>query len=190
MALQRLGIGSSKIIPLSVPEQLKLSSLFFSRRRSTRNCNPKFDIWRPQCWVYRTPQRSTSFWRESSPGHWSDGIARGTARPRSVNVSTPADWTSFRTIEGLQQKAGVAKSKLRRLVLKELTDNGLDENAKVRIGELRMADTSSRTMGAELMAAQQRLPSASASPARWFRPSCCAYRHAALSGMACGSSPA
>jgi hypothetical protein len=47
-----------------------------------------------------------------------------------------ADWTSFRTVEGLQQKAGVAKSKLRRLVLKELTDNGLDENAKVRIGEL------------------------------------------------------
>src|SRR6516165_8109477 len=48
-----------------------------------------------------------------------------------------ADWTPFRTVEGLQQKAGVAQSKLRRLVLKELTDNGLDENAKVRIGELR-----------------------------------------------------
>ena len=47
-----------------------------------------------------------------------------------------ADWTSFRTVEGLQQKAGVAKSKLRRLVLKELTDNALDENAMVRIGEL------------------------------------------------------
>ena len=27
-----------------------------------------------------------------------------------------ADWTSFRTVEGLQQKAGVAASKLRRLV--------------------------------------------------------------------------
>jgi hypothetical protein len=46
------------------------------------------------------------------------------------------DWTAFRTIEGLQQKAGVAKDKLRRLVLKELTDNGLDEGGEVRIGDL------------------------------------------------------
>ena len=36
------------------------------------------------------------------------------------------DWTSFRTVEGLQQKAGVPKPMLTRLVLKELTDNGLD----------------------------------------------------------------
>jgi hypothetical protein len=47
-----------------------------------------------------------------------------------------ADWTSFRTIEGLQQKAGVAQSKLRRLVLNDLTDNALDTGAQVRIGEL------------------------------------------------------
>ena len=47
-----------------------------------------------------------------------------------------ADWTSFRTVEGLQQKAGVPQSKLRRLVLKELTDNALDTGAMVRIGEL------------------------------------------------------
>jgi hypothetical protein len=47
-----------------------------------------------------------------------------------------ADWTSFRTVEGLQQKAGVTASKLRRLVLKELTDNALDTGAKVRVGEL------------------------------------------------------
>jgi hypothetical protein len=36
----------------------------------------------------------------------------------------------------LQQKAGVAKHNLFRLVLKELTDNGLDEGAKVRVGSL------------------------------------------------------
>jgi hypothetical protein len=47
-----------------------------------------------------------------------------------------ADWTSFRTVEGLQQKAGVAQGKLRRLVLKELTDNALDTSASVRIGQL------------------------------------------------------
>lgn len=47
-----------------------------------------------------------------------------------------ADWTSFRTIEGLQQKAGVAADKLRRLVLKELADNALDTGAGVKIGDI------------------------------------------------------
>src|SRR4051812_43749865 len=47
------------------------------------------------------------------------------------------DWSLFRTVEGLQQKAGVAKSKLIRLVIKELADNALDENAaNVRMGTL------------------------------------------------------
>jgi hypothetical protein len=46
------------------------------------------------------------------------------------------DWTSFRTVEGLQQKAGVARNNLCRLVLKELTDNALDTGARVRIGQL------------------------------------------------------
>jgi hypothetical protein len=36
----------------------------------------------------------------------------------------------------LQQKAGVPKGWLRRLVLKELADNGLDNDADVRVGEL------------------------------------------------------
>jgi hypothetical protein len=47
-----------------------------------------------------------------------------------------ADWTSFRTVEGLQQKAGVAQNKLIRLVLKELADNGLDTGTAVRVGEI------------------------------------------------------
>jgi hypothetical protein len=46
------------------------------------------------------------------------------------------DWSLFRTVEGLQQRAGVPKRLLRRLVLKELADNGLDENATVHIGVL------------------------------------------------------
>jgi hypothetical protein len=46
------------------------------------------------------------------------------------------DWALFRTIEGLQQKAGVPIKKLARLVLKELTDNALDEGGRVRVGEL------------------------------------------------------
>jgi hypothetical protein len=47
-----------------------------------------------------------------------------------------ADWVSFRTVEGLQQKAGVDKRRLRQLVLKELVDNALDENVHVRTGYL------------------------------------------------------
>jgi hypothetical protein len=46
------------------------------------------------------------------------------------------DWALFRTIEGLQQKAGVTKDKLTRLVMKELADNGLDLDAQVRVGML------------------------------------------------------
>jgi hypothetical protein len=49
---------------------------------------------------------------------------------------TRADWTSFRTVEGLQQKAGVAQNRLRRLVLKELTDNALDAATWVQVGEI------------------------------------------------------
>ena len=46
------------------------------------------------------------------------------------------DWTAFRTLEGLQRRGGVSVDKLARLVMKEITDNGLDTNAKVKIGEL------------------------------------------------------
>src|SRR5262245_8638373 len=46
------------------------------------------------------------------------------------------DWALFRTVDGLQQRAGVPKSKLRRLVLKELADNGLDSGANVRVGKV------------------------------------------------------
>ena len=59
------------------------------------------------------------------------------SQPNAPNLKFErADWTSFRTVEGLQQKAGVPAGKLRRLVLKELTDNALDTGASVRIGEL------------------------------------------------------
>jgi hypothetical protein len=61
-----------------------------------------------------------------------------TSSPPSENLKFEReDWSLFRTVEGLQQKAGVAKHNLFQLVLKELTDNGLDEDTKVRIGSLR-----------------------------------------------------
>ena len=45
------------------------------------------------------------------------------------------DWTLFRSIATLGQKAGVPPSKLRRLALKELTDNALDTGARARANE-------------------------------------------------------
>ena len=61
----------------------------------------------------------------------------------SVLASSPAplrfeseDWTSFRTIEGLQRRGGVSVDKLSRLVMKEICDNGLDTKTRVSIGEL------------------------------------------------------
>lgn len=44
------------------------------------------------------------------------------------------DWALFRSIGTLSQKAGVPKDMLRRLVLKELTDNALDLGGKVEVG--------------------------------------------------------
>jgi hypothetical protein len=45
------------------------------------------------------------------------------------------DWTLFRTVDGLQQKAGVPAKLLQCLVLKELGDNALDTGAQIRCGE-------------------------------------------------------
>jgi hypothetical protein len=46
--------------------------------------------------------------------------------PPILQMFERADWTLFRTLEGLEQKAGVPAARLRRLVLKELGDNALD----------------------------------------------------------------
>jgi hypothetical protein len=71
------------------------------------------------------------------------------------------DWSLFRTIEGLQQRAGVPKSKLRRLVLKELAD-GLDEGGNARVGILpddARADRGSAEAGPRVEAEIGRPPS-------------------------------
>ena len=46
------------------------------------------------------------------------------------------DWTAFRTVEGLQQSAGVALENLAPLVMKEITDNALDTGTEVTAGKL------------------------------------------------------
>ena len=54
--------------------------------------------------------------------------------PPDLKLFERADWTLFRTIEGLQQKAGVPARLLRRLVLKELGDNALDSGGRLGYG--------------------------------------------------------
>jgi hypothetical protein len=52
----------------------------------------------------------------------------------TLKMAERADWTLFRTVEGLQQKAGVPAVRLRRLVLKELGDNALDTGTRLDAG--------------------------------------------------------
>ena len=65
----------------------------------------------------------------------SKAVSPSLSDAQNIKFERP-DWTSFRTVEGLQQKAGVALDRLIRLVLKELADNGLDNGAATRVGEI------------------------------------------------------
>jgi hypothetical protein len=69
------------------------------------------------------------------PNSEKSSIQSGSLPPAQNLRFERADWTSFRTIEGLQQKAGVSKNELRQLALKELADNALDTGTKVRLGQ-------------------------------------------------------
>lgn len=60
--------------------------------------------------------------------------------PPILKMFEREDWTLFRTVEGLCQRAGVSAARLRRLVLKELADNGLDTGASITVGEGADAD--------------------------------------------------
>jgi hypothetical protein len=53
-----------------------------------------------------------------------------------LKMAERQDWALFRSIEGLCQKAGVPPDLLRRLVLKEIADNGLDTGAAVSVERL------------------------------------------------------
>ena len=77
---------------------------------------------------------------------------RDPSKPAEFQFERP-DWTLFRNVDTLSQKAGVSKDKLRRLVLKELTDNALDSGAgTVMVTEIdadtfRVADTGPGILG-------------------------------------------
>src|SRR3954465_7843687 len=65
------------------------------------------------------------------------GLARLSAgsNPSEFQFERP-DWTLFRSVDTLSQKAGVPQNRLRRLVLKELADNALDAGGTVAVGEI------------------------------------------------------
>src|SRR5215472_3061428 len=56
--------------------------------------------------------------------------------PPTLKMFERQDWTLFRTVEGVQQKAGVPATLLRRLVLKEIGDNALDTGAEIKFGKV------------------------------------------------------
>src|SRR3954468_2806774 len=55
------------------------------------------------------------------------------AKSAEFQIAERADWTLFRSLNTLPQQAGVPLSQMRRLVLKELVDNGLDVSAVVDV---------------------------------------------------------
>jgi hypothetical protein len=63
------------------------------------------------------------------------GVDTSLTADRNVPILKMAereDWALFRSIDGLQQKAGVPADRLQRLILKEIADNGLDSGNKVK----------------------------------------------------------
>jgi hypothetical protein len=85
-----------------------------------------------------TITEATDFDRRFSKSDISNGPAEaclGTKPNLQTLKFEREDWTLFRTVDGLQQKAGVPAKLLQRLVLKELGDNALDTGAEIRCGE-------------------------------------------------------
>lgn len=54
----------------------------------------------------------------------------------NLKMGERPDWAMFRSIDGLQQKAGVPATRLRRLVLKEIADNALDDATEIEAGRI------------------------------------------------------
>ena len=82
----------------------------------------------------------TPFTTSRLPADFQKSGVESASLPAAPNVPNlkfeREDWSLFRTIEGLQQRAGVPKDDLALLILKELADNGLDTNTAVDIGRL------------------------------------------------------
>ena len=80
--------------------------------------------------------------RRAQPGLKNPSDRAGVSASRPARLKSPeftferADWTLFRSLSTLSQKAGVPVHLLPKLVLKELADNALDAGGTVRVGQL------------------------------------------------------
>ena len=80
----------------------------------------------------------SEFSKFGSNGGGSEPKFAPSENPPNLKMFEREDWTLFRTPEGLQQKAGVPTTRLRRLVLKELADNALDAaGAAINAGRIK-----------------------------------------------------
>src|SRR4051812_17624379 len=78
--------------------------------------------------------KTACFEKQSDLQEVSPSLPEG-AKPAEFQTVERDDWTIYRSINTLPQKAGVPLTRLRRTVLKELTDNALDSGATVvRVG--------------------------------------------------------
>src|SRR5262249_45469885 len=72
--------------------------------------------------------------RKTTKGQRQNGVTNG--RDGINDRYTREDWTLFRSVRTISQLSGVPPELLRRLVVKELSDNALDVSGACRVGEL------------------------------------------------------
>ena len=87
------------------------------------------------------------------------------------------DWTLFRTLQGLAQKAGVSETSFAALYSKRSPTMASTLQGDAALAPCPMAAAISlRTSGAGLMVRPKTLRGCSQSIAHWCRPSCCGSR--------------
>ena len=122
--------------------------------------------------------------RNAQPGN--QGVRGGQSAP-NLKMFEREDWTLFRTVEGLQQKAGVPQRPAPAPRPQGADDNALDtETAMPDRADRRRTPSSSRTRGPASTASRRRSRRCSRSVGRCARRSSCGCRSAARSATACG----
>ena len=97
------------------------------------------------------------------------------------------DWTLFRSLATLSQKAGVPVHLLPQLVLKELADNALDAGGTVRVGELGDDGWYVEDDGPGIAGDPAAIARLFSTGGRWCPPSCCGCRPGVRWATGCGS---
>jgi hypothetical protein len=87
--------------------------------------------------VHRTKVKRNGKHQPKTQGNGDLNSSTSKGHSTDPNLFIREDWSHFRTLQGLSQKSGVPLSQLRRLVAKELCDNGLDVGAHCKVGEMK-----------------------------------------------------